>query len=61
MTSNQAESIGRATRQEVEVGQPEQANSGKRKESVHSRHRGNQTQSKQDENASLMKVSKSCG
>ena len=53
MANNQAGSISKATRQEVEVGQQEQENSGKRKgqSAVIT-----QMQRRQDENASLKKV-----
>ena len=53
MASSQAGSIGGVTRKEIEVGKQEQENSGKRKaqSAVIT-----QTQRKQNENASLIKV-----
>ena len=53
LASSQAESIGEVTRQEVEAGQWEQENSGKRKDSVFSCHPDTE---EEDENASLKKV-----
>ena len=58
MASSQGGSIGRVTRQEVEAGQREQENSGKKKAQSAV---VTQTERKQDENASLMKGTKPCG
>ena len=54
MASSQAGSIDRTTRQEVEVGQGEQENSGK--EEAHSSAVLAQTQKKQDVAAPLKKI-----
>ena len=52
--SSQVGSIGRTTRQEIEAGQQEQENSGKKE--AHSSAVLSQPQKKQDETASLRKV-----